>query len=291
MMLLILRFQIRSYDVKTLSLTLSLLVAGAVGASAADLAPAPYTKAPAVAAAVASWTGPYAGAAIGWIGHRETWTTDLVASGGALVSPAVTGRLGLGGANADFNANVFRGALFAGYNFQINQSVVTGIEADLGLATNNKATLNYIPGTVFGAPGTSTPLGDRLTVSRDLDASIRARLGYLINPSWLVYSTGGVAFQQESIDVICPGNFANSRWCIADRTAKVSTTHVGWTLGAGVEGKLASNVTGRVEYRYSDLGTWNNSYFMGTNADEALAHTRLTSQNVMIGAAYQFGAR
>jgi outer membrane immunogenic protein len=259
------------------------------GASAADLPARTYVKAPPEIAAVSSWTGSYAGAAIGWAGYRDNWTTDLIADGTVLGKPAAVGRLGLGGPNANFNTDGFRGALFAGYNYQINQSVVTGIEADVGLASNNKATLNYIPGTVFGGPGASTPLGDRVTISRGADASIRARLGYLITPGWLLYTTGGVAFQWESIDIVCPGGAQNSRWCVADRTANVSTTHVGWTLGAGLEGKLTSNLTGRIEYRYSDLGKWNNGYFLNTGGDEVYAHTRLTSHTVMFGAAYLFG--
>jgi outer membrane immunogenic protein len=31
-------------------------------------------------------------------------------------------------------------------------------------------------------------------------------------------------------------------------------THLGWTIGAGVEAMLAPNVTARVEYLYVDLG-------------------------------------
>lgn len=275
---------------KTLTATIAILLTSAVGVSAADLAAQqPYTKAPSAAAVVSSWTGPYVGGAVGWLGSREDWTTDLIWPSR---TPAVAGRLGLGGPTANFNANGFRGAVFAGYNHQVGQSFVVGLEGDLGWATNNKSTMNYLPGTVLGAPGTNTPLGDRLTISRGFDASIRGRVGYLVTPGWLAYATGGVAFQQETIDVVCPGGGAgNSRWCIADRFAKPSTIHVGWTVGAGLEGKVTSNVTGRVEYRYSDLGTWNNGYFVGSNGDEMWAHTRLTSHTVMFGAAYQFPIR
>ena len=34
-------------------------------------------------------------------------------------------------------------------------------------------------------------------------------------------------------------------------------TNVGWTLGAGVEAAITNNVTARVEYRYTDLGSTN----------------------------------
>lgn len=32
-----------------------------------------------------------------------------------------------------------------------------------------------------------------------------------------------------------------------------SATHLGWTVGAGVEAALRDNVTSRIEYRYTDF--------------------------------------
>ena len=31
-------------------------------------------------------------------------------------------------------------------------------------------------------------------------------------------------------------------------------THLGWTIGAGVEAMIAPNITARLEYLYADLG-------------------------------------
>src|SRR5215467_4800124 len=67
------------------------LLAAMSGASAADLPARTYVKAPVEVAAVSSWTGFYAGAAIGWAGYRDNWTTDRVGDG----TPAAFNRLGL----------------------------------------------------------------------------------------------------------------------------------------------------------------------------------------------------
>src|SRR5262249_44489516 len=55
------------------------LIALAAPASAADLAARPYTKAPAMIAAVYDWSGFYVGANGGWGSSRKCW--DQVAGG------------------------------------------------------------------------------------------------------------------------------------------------------------------------------------------------------------------
>jgi outer membrane immunogenic protein len=71
------------------------------------------------------------------------------------------------------------------------------------------------------------------------DATVRGRLGYAYD-RFLFYGTGGVAF----------GNVESN-----DGGNVESATKVGWTLGAGIEAALSSKVTGRIEYRHTDLGT------------------------------------
>ena len=56
---------------------------------------------------------------------------------------------------------------------------------------------------------------------------------------YLVYGTGGVAFGGVK----------------ATGVITESTTETGWTAGAGIEALLTEKVTGRVEYRHTDLGT------------------------------------
>ncbi len=89
------------------------------------------------------------------------------------------------------------------------------------------------PNWVVGLEGDITGTNK---ASNSWDGSIRGRLGYAYD-RYLLYGTGGLAFG----DIKGP--------------AGASSTKTGWTLGAGIEAALTSNVTGRLEYRHSDLGS------------------------------------
>ena len=64
---------------KKFVLAAAALILGTAGASAADLAARPYTKAPMAVAAVYSWTGFYIGADVGYGWGRSTGTLTNVA--------------------------------------------------------------------------------------------------------------------------------------------------------------------------------------------------------------------
>ena len=59
----------------------------------------------------------------------------------------------------------------------------------------------------------------------------------------LPYVTGGAAFGDIRAN---PTGFAGQ-----------TETNVGWTVGAGIEAAVASNLTAKVEYLYVDLGSFN----------------------------------
>ena len=66
----------------------------------------------------------------------------------------------------------------------------------------------------------------------------------------------------------------------------------GWTVGGGVEWRLASiglsNWLLRGEYRYSDFGTWKPDFFRGSNVIEVFPSVKVTSQIATAGIAYKF---
>ena len=101
-----------------------------------------------------------------------------------------------------------QGALFAGYDWQVAPKWVTGIEGDIAFGDSSMRR-GGIPGTYGNGccggvwlcvPGIEAEQVDSATVKLGWDASMRARLGYLTTPNILVYGTGGVAFQQMSVD-------------------------------------------------------------------------------------------
>ncbi|WP_417425970.1 outer membrane protein [Hoeflea sp.] len=119
------------------------------------------------------------------------------------------------------DADGFGGGVYGGYNWQ-TENIVYGAEADIGYS------------------GVDSTAGG-LTAKQGVNGSLRARIGYDINP-FLLYATGGVAATQAKLT-----NAAGSD----------SKTMLGWTAGAGAEAFVTDTITTRVEYRYSDYGSEN----------------------------------
>ncbi|MDR6815055.1 outer membrane immunogenic protein [Neorhizobium sp. 2083] len=123
----------------------------------------------------------------------------------------------------------FGGGAYTGYNFQ-NGSIVYGIEADVGYN------------------GTKTTTVEGFEGKAGWNGSVRGRVGYDLNP-FLIYGTGGVAFQNNKLD---------------DGVTSDDKTSVGYTVGAGAEAFVTSNITARIEYRYTDFAAEDYSLSGGT---------------------------
>ena len=120
------------------------------------------------------------------------------------------------------NADGFGGGLYGGYNMQ-NGQIVYGAEADINL------------GDEKGSAGTGGA-GEALRGKQGVNGSLRARVGYDMNP-FLLYGTAGLAASDNKV---------------SNSTSSDSATALGYTVGAGVEAMVTDNITARVEYRYSD---------------------------------------
>jgi len=81
-----------------------------------------------------------------------------------------------------------------GYNWQFAPQWVAGIEAD-GAYANKTDTAAGVPGCSINCTGTPGPGADKSSVKMGWDASLRARLGYLVLPNLMAYGTGGIAWQ------------------------------------------------------------------------------------------------
>ena len=90
------------------------------------------------------------------------------------------------------------------------------------------------------------------------DSTLRGRLGYAYD-RFLFYGTGGVAF----------GDI---------KSGGAKATKTGWVVGAGMEAALTSNVTGRLDYRHTDLGS-------ATLGGASVSHT---SNDLLIGVGVKF---
>ena len=148
---------------------------------------------------------------------------------------------------------------FVGYNWQLGQYVV-GVEGDGGWK-NGQSTSSLYTTTMATYLSADTAVRNEAfnaSMKQTWDSSVRARGGYLVTPFTLVYGTGGLAVGQESgsFSYSAQTNYAGGGYAATWGAASWSDTRVGWTLGGGVEQQIALGWKVRVEYRYTDYGSF-----------------------------------
>ncbi|MFD1332602.1 outer membrane protein [Methylopila musalis] len=147
---------------------------------------------------------------------------------------------------------------YAGYNHQFDGSpVVIGAETDV----------NYNDGS-----DRHSFAGGRIRNEQQWSGATRARVGYAFD-NILPYAAAGVAYSGQRVNGAVNGTGGHD-----------SKTAVGYTVGAGVEGQVAENITARVEYRYSDYGS--DRYKIGANR----VKSETTESRVLGGVAYKFNS-
>lgn len=263
------------------SIVVSALV-GITAASAADLGPRTYTKAPVVVDASYNWSGFYLGLNAGgeWSRSNAATATGITA-GGYFADSSTVAITALGAQRV--NRSGFTGGLTAGYNWQAS-NVVFGIESDF----------NY-----FGVKGSATgsavypccaPTGFTVnsSVSSDWLITLRPRVGIAAN-NWMVYVTGGLAVANLKGDFSFTDTFA-----AATESASISKTKAGWTVGVGTEYALMNGWSVKAEYLYVDLGsestTSRNLVAGGAHPENVFSHSvDLRSNIVRGGLNYKFG--
>jgi len=109
---------------------------------------------------------------------------------------------------------------FVGYNYQVG-NIVAGAEADIGYSWEDGSNVGF-------------------TSESGVEGSLRARLGYVVSPSVLLYATAGGAAKNLEV---------------SDGFVSDDNTMLGWTAGAGADVMVTEQVFGRVEYRYTDFGS------------------------------------
>jgi len=119
----------------------------------------------------------------------------------------------------------------AGFNFTVGSGLVLGVVGDVAWADIGGSTTDITVGPY-----------DEITHDIDWTASLRGRVGF-DGGAFLPYVTGGLAFAHAERETFGPddGPFDN--------------THVGWTIGAGVEFAVSEELSVDLLYRYSDYGS------------------------------------
>lgn len=215
---------IRTKFVAALAVTAAL---GAGAASAADLAPYAYTKAPPLPYAVYNWAGFYVGGHIGGSWTSQNWTNTA--------DTTLFGDLSPGQGFRQRSAGVFGGGQI-GYNWQAS-NYVFGLEGTIS-GMDNHATA---PNTVFGARD------DVFSWRTNWMATVTGRAGVAVNNN-LFYAKGGYAGASSHMavsDTVGPvfGSGSDTQW------------HNGWTVGAGWEYGITQNWIFGLEYDYATFET------------------------------------
>jgi len=252
----------------------------ATNALAADLP----VKAPPMVAPVFTWTGFYAGLNGGYSWGRASETLFP----NSILATVI---------RQDVNGGVFGGQ--AGYNWQLDPKWVIGLEGDIqwtGERGRTDVLLGPIrvptPGNDFNTVTTGAAYGE---TKLPWFATFRGRAGFLLDPSLLLYGTGGLAVGEVRFatqatvtqQLFGPGSTgtipAGVPVTVVSPLFSDSQTRVGYAVGVGLEKKFGRNWSAKAEYLYVDFGS---ATYFGNTATPL--DVRFRDNIFRVGFNYQF---
>jgi opacity protein-like surface antigen len=246
-------------------------------------------KAPRAYIAPTNWTGFYVGGVVG----ADYGRTDVT----VLTAPAQKERPWVAGA---------LGGIEAGYNKQLPNNWVLGVEGDI-VATNTHGARNLPPVAappgacgLVPCPNTASPntieVGDRT----NWIATLAGKVGYAYERT-LYYVKAGVAFEDSKVSATCydpiPGPavplcaaFSGSAPFVPGLAANhasvwTTQTRVGWTGGFGTEFDLGKGWSAKTELDFLDFGRHT---ALSSNGAVSLSDWNYLWQG-KIGVNYKFG--
>lgn len=225
---------------------------------------------PALAQDDEDWTGFYAGVHGGLNQTRSA--TDVALGGAWSTETAALRDFYAGNMAARQRDDGYNFGAQIGYNFQTGP-LVLGIEAETsflpGSETVSRGPLRY--------PGSST-LSYTFTNTVDVKNTswIKAKAGAALG-STLVYAEGGYASGKV--------NFATTATSNANylKAGSLEKWMQGYVVGGGIEQRLGDNLSARVSYNYTDMGseTYTTSYRPGSSFTSP-AYTETVTQDVRL---------
>lgn len=232
-----------------------------------------------------SWSGFYTGVQAGWMRNKvkHGQQTEASFNGGVNGLPMYTE-----GPYDQFKANddLFSGGLYMGYNFQLNQNLLFGLEADINLFNSDEShTEFYEP--IFSS---NVPLTENLQnfslseekLKAKRSAALRARLGYT-NDRFLVYAAAGLATARIKYNYSYDGFFTDYR-----ETSTDEHSLTGYTVGGGVEYALSKHLLLRSEYRFTDYGSKDFDFTGHFLEEPATFKADYKTHELRFGLAYKF---
>ena len=193
--------------------TVAMAALCSASALAADLPQRPVYRAEPVMMAP-TWTGCYIGGNIGG------------AFGDASASAP--------GGTVSTNGSGFAGGGQVGCDYQFGGGFVIGVRELLDFTSNNRS----------GTIGSGPLAGTVVNFNNQWFDTLTGRVGYAVQPTWLLYFQGGAAWAHTSTNFSGPlisGQTSNSR--------------TGWTIGGGIEWMFAPHWSAFLEGNYMDFGS------------------------------------
>ena len=225
---------------KLLIVTAAVVASLATSGRAADL-PAVKTP-PAPPPPPLEWTGFYLGANAGynWSITNTIQQTYLETLPGGFATQAALGYIPV---LQSVRTHEFIGGGQVGWNYQWGRRLLIGLEADIQGLTGGDGTANLV----------STNSATSFSKSQGSLGTVRARLGYLVNPAFLIYGTGGLAYGQ--------GTLSANYFGIWGKTTSLqlndyqTSTLTGYSIGGGAEWQFLPKWSFKAEYLYYNLGS------------------------------------
>ncbi len=231
--------------------------ATAVGSAAIAGSPEPALPDRVVMAPAFNWTGAYAGAQIGFLDSDLSLNGENLNNNNLMSSSAI-------------DASGLVGGVYGGYNWHRAGNMVFGVEGEVNFSDADKSGPGF-PGPSFGF------LRNGIKSEVDYTAALRGRVGYAMDRT-LLYVSAGVAVADISLDGTAIGGSG---------PFNITETMTGWTIGAGVEHAFTQNWVGRLDYRYSDLGS-NSFDFVSGGGDPHRFNLDAKTHEIKVGVSYKF---
>ena len=267
---------------------------------------APGLSMPAIAqdsGGAVDWTGPYVGGSFGYNWQKSdgaehlrfdtdgdgsyddavTTTTGANAFSPGTCGGAARGRTPASGCDDDKDAIGWMGHV--GYDMQFG-SFVAGVVAEAGKAYVDDKVTEF----------STTPAFYTMRRKIDWNGNLRARLGYTTPGGVMPYITGGLAYAKVK------NNFNTSNGMNSFTAENRSEDGWGWTMGGGVEAKVADNFSIGARYlwtRYNvddyrvDVGAGSapatNPFLITPSGGTSISRgDKFDTQSVMVTSSFRF---
>jgi outer membrane immunogenic protein len=181
--------------------------------------------------------------------------------------------------NAGISQSGFAYGGQVGYDMRVGSGVVIGGEIALSGRTGAK-NLDDIFEPVDPDFNVDVDPNNPVRFTQGLTVGVTGRVGYLFSETVLGYVRGG---------------YTNTTYIIRDNDFSESTSRGGFQIGAGAEMMVASNISVRLEYAYSQYGTGDLLDGVAGELEDAGydltgidASTKLSRNAILFGANFRF---